>query len=211
MVTTIHAATRDAKQTASQLEALRGSGNVPAVVYGKQIGNVNIMVPEKEIMPLLQTAANQIIQLQVDGKTVPTMIQQIQRDEINRNILHIDFHQIQMNEKVETSIPLHFKGDPVGVKQEGGMVQVQHHSVLVRCLPTEMPERIEVDIQHLHAGESLTAEEVPLPAGLELQQEGSEVIVTVLAVQKLEEEEAEALDEAQGERSDAEQEKPVEV
>lgn len=170
--------------TKSGVKHLRSSGGVPGIVYGKQIGSVLLSVDSRELSALLKTHANGIIDLELGNAGKQTvMIQDVQRDPLNSNLLHIDFHQINMNEPVRTEVTLDFVGEAKG-EEEGGMLQIQLHQVEVRCLPTVIPATITVDVTGLDMGDTITAGELQMPAGVELKTHKDEVVVTILAPQK---------------------------
>jgi large subunit ribosomal protein L25 len=170
--------------TKSGVKHLRSSGSVPGVVYGKNIGSVLVTVDNRELSALLRSHANGIIELELGSSGKQTvMVQDVQRDPLNSNLLHIDFHQINMNEPVRTEVTLDFVGDSKGV-EEGGMLQIQLHQVEVRCLPAAIPASIAVDVTRLDMGDTITAGELQMPAGVELKTHKDEVVVTILAPQK---------------------------
>lgn len=180
--------------TKSSIKQLRSSGKIPAVVYGKKVGALNVAVEAKELLMLLRSNPHAIVEMEIpnNGKQ-PVMIHEVQRDKINRDLLHIDFHQINMDEPVRTSVTLEFTGEPKGA-DEGGMLQIQMHEVEIRCLPTIIPGTITVDVTALELGDTILAKDIVLPAGIELKSHSDDVVVTLLAPQKeVEEPEAEAV------------------
>ncbi|MDB5055536.1 MAG: hypothetical protein JWM44_3586 [Bacilli bacterium] len=173
--------------TKSQLKQMRAQGRIPAVVYGKDIGSITGVVDEKVILAALKRNSRAILEVVLpSNKKHPVLVQQIQRDTLTGKLLHIDFHQINMNEKIETVVAIHFTGDPVGVK-EGGILQVELHSVQVRCMPNKLPESFEVDISGLGIGDHLVVSDLAVQDGVEILSEPNGMLVTVLAMQKLDE------------------------
>ncbi|UUZ82179.1 50S ribosomal protein L25 [Paenibacillus sp. P26] len=182
--------------TKGQRKDLRKQGKVPGVVYGKKVTQTPIAIEQKELLALLKTNPHAIIDMEVPqfGKR-PVMINEIQRDPISRQSLHVDFHQINMDEPVNTTVRLEFTGDPVGVGV-GGILQIQHHELEIRRLPQQIPSAIEVDISGLDIGQNLLVSELKAPEGLEVRTDEHDVVATILAPQKAEEETVEAADEA---------------
>jgi large subunit ribosomal protein L25 len=170
--------------TKSERKGLRSNGKIPGVVYGSKMSSKSIAVDEKELLALLRTNPNAVIQMEVPelGKQ-PVMINEIQRDAISRHLLHIDFHQINMNEPVSATVRLDFHGDSVGV-QAGGILQVQLHEIAVRCLPDDLPSSIEVDISELEVGSNMLVSELKVASGIEIKTDENDVLVTILAPQK---------------------------
>lgn len=191
MAVSLQAQTRG-NLTKSGVKQLRSSGSVPGVVYGKNIGSVLVSVDNRELLSLLRSHARGIIELKLGSTGNQTvMIQDLQRDPLNSNLLHIDFHQINMNEPVRTEVVLDFVGEAKG-EEEGGMLQIQLHQLEIRCLPGLIPASIAVDVTRLEMGDTITAGELQIPAGVELKTHKDEVVVTVLAPQKEVEEAPEA-------------------
>jgi len=172
-------------QSKGDLRKLREQGKVPGVVYGKNIGKPTaIAVDEKELQSLLRTHPNAVLEMEVPSAgRQPVMMTSVQRDPLSRHLLHIDFHQINMNEEVKTQAPLILVGDSVGVR-EGGILSVLLHELEIQCLPDRIPEGIEVDVSALQVGENLLVGDLKLPEGVETRMDDKQVVVTVLAPQK---------------------------
>jgi large subunit ribosomal protein L25 len=170
--------------TKSEVKQLRKRGKIPGIVNGKTVGSSIIAIDQKELQHLLRDHPHAIIDMELpDGSKQPVMIHEVQRDKINRELLHIEFHQINMNERVRTSVTLEFIGEALGAA-EGGVLQIQHHELEIRCLPDQIPESIPVDISHLKLGENLLVSELTVPAEIEVKTDPYEVIVSLLAPQK---------------------------
>lgn len=188
--------------TKSGLREIRNQGMIPGVVYGEQAGNTLISVSEKELHALLRGSHAAVLDLEIEGQgRYPVMINELQRDSILGHILHIDFHQINLDQAVKTSVRLEFRGEPEGVG-EGGILSTPMNELAIRCKANEIPESIAVDISALKMGESLLVRDLNLPAGVEAQDHEDEVVVTVMKVQKLAPEEVEEL-EADAQAADA--------
>jgi large subunit ribosomal protein L25 len=184
MSNTIHLQER-IKSTKSNLKQLRAQGNIPAVVYGQEIGSIQVTVNEKEIVAAMKRNSRAILEVVLpSNKKHPVLIQQFQRDSLSGKLIHIDFHQINMNQNIETLVTIHFTGESPGVK-EGGILQVETHAVQVRCMPNKLPETIEVDISNLAIGDHLLVSDLKVAKGVEILTEPSAMVVTVLAIQKL--------------------------
>lgn len=202
MSVSLNVETRDTS-TRAELRQLREQGKVPGVVYGKAIeGSASIAIEERDLILLLRGNANAIIDLSIEGtqETHPVMIHEVQRDKVLGNLLHIDFHEINMTEPVRAKVWVEVNGEAAGVKDEGGILQVQLTEIEVRCLPSELPRSISVDVSGLAAGDSIVTGDLSLPSGVELLTDPDELVVTVLVPQKVvedEEERAEAVQEAE--------------
>ncbi|WP_138756055.1 50S ribosomal protein L25/general stress protein Ctc [Paenibacillus sinopodophylli] len=179
--------------TKGELRQLRLQGKIPGVIYGKQLQDTaQVAVDGKELQALLRTQPNAVLEVNIPshGKT-SVMISEIQRDSLSRQVIHVDFHQINMNENVRANVRIHAEGDSQGVR-EGGILQMILHELEVQCLPGNIPDSVSVDISTLEVGESLLVSDLLLPKGIEALADQEQVVVTILAPQKeLTEEEAE--------------------
>ncbi len=112
-----------------------------------------------------QEGSSAVLQLQLEGETQAVIIQELQRDPVKGQILHVDFKAIRMDEPVEKEVPLKLEGEAPGEKA-GGVLQQQLRYVEIRCLPSQLPGEISVDVSNLEIGDVLTLAEVPFPKGL---------------------------------------------
>jgi large subunit ribosomal protein L25 len=133
------------------------------------------------------------------------MMAELQRDSMSHKVMHIDFHRINMNEKITTSVRLEITGTSPGEK-EGGMLQSVQHEIEIECYPKDIPDFIAVDVSGLEIGDHLSISDLKLPAGVETKLDPTTAIVAVLAPQKQRtEEEIDALeDEAEENRKHSE-------
>jgi large subunit ribosomal protein L25 len=161
------------------------------VLYGKNRENQLLHVDQGEFIRCLQqggTAA--VLQLQLEGESETVIVQEVQRDPVKDHILHVDIKAIRMDEPVEKEIPLVTVGESPGVKA-GGVLQHQLRYVEIRCLPSQLPSEISVDVSNLEIGDVLTLDQVPLPEGVQLLSDPDQVVVSVLEPQSGAEEETE--------------------
>jgi len=175
-------------KTRSAIRGLRNGGRVPASVYGKKISSgESISVEEKELSALLRKNRHAVIDLVIGEQgTQPVIIDEIQRDKMSGKLLHVDFHQISMDEPMHSSLPVELVGTSAGVK-EGGILTVESHEVEIRCLPKDLPASLTLDISELGIGDSIHAAAIKLPQGVVLISEPTEVIASVVAPQKADE------------------------
>lgn len=176
-----------------QAKKLRRAGQVPAVIYGRGIDATTVIVDAKALRGALHTTAgmNVLIDLTVgDGAQAArtVMIKDVQRDIFRRDIIHVDFTTVNLTETVEAHVPIVFKGTPKGVTDDGGVFEAHLREVVVECLPTQIPERIEFDISDLPLGKSVHVSDLVLPGDVTLVSEPEEVVATVVAPRVIEEE-----------------------
>lgn len=184
MAITIKAEQRNITSKGS-LRKLRAAGQIPAIVYGKQIqGAQAVSVSEKDISSMLRTQPNAVITLDIPGTgNHAVMITDVQKAVLSGHMMHIDFHQISMNEKVRMLARIELTGESIGVS-EGGISQVILHELEIQCLPSDIPEYITADISNLAIGESLHVSDLFMPNGVEAKTDPTAVVVTILAPQK---------------------------
>ena len=168
---------------------LRREGMIPAVIYGARDVTVSLDLKKQEIFKVLraETGENTIFQISFDSEIKDAMIKEIQRDPVTDEILHADFIQITMDKIVRISVPVLTVGEAVGVKTEGGFVDLMTREVELECLPKDIPENIEVDISDLHLHQSLKVEDIAPIEGVEILSAPDAILVLVEAPSKEEE------------------------
>jgi large subunit ribosomal protein L25 len=147
---------------------LRQSGTIPAIIYGHGRDPQMLTIEAREVERLFGSiaAASTVIELSVDGGVARTLVREIQRHPVKRNILHIDFQQLVAGEKVSVSIRIKFTGTADGVRNSGGILAETMHQVDVRVDPSQIPEFIEVDVTPLTIGHSIHVRDLTLPEGV---------------------------------------------
>jgi large subunit ribosomal protein L25 len=175
------------------VKALRRQGMLPAVVYGQNAGNILITLLEKELHNILavHSSGSTLINLEVEDRSYPVMLREVQRNPLRQTIEHADFLQVSLTEAIETEIPLHLIGEAPGVVRDGGIIQHMLREVLVSCLPTQMPDMITADISGLNIGDQLTVGELQAPPDVKIITEADSIIVLVVPPAVEEEPEAE--------------------
>ena len=185
---------------------LRNDGLLPAVVYGLGMEPVSIALSAREFTNALKTEAgsNVILNLEVGKNKYTTLAREIQRHPYKNEFLHIDLIQIDLTQKVEANVQINFLGTPLGVKDEGGLVQTINSTITVSTLPSSIPSSLDLDISELNVGENATVLDVKLPEGVELASEGDDSILVTITLPRaaIEEEETEGLE---GEELDGEE------
>ena len=151
---------------------LRNKNLVPANVY-KAKSAVNLQVSKDELDNVLHTKAgeNVIITLKITGgntKDKTVLIKEIQRDPVKDGILHVDFNEISLTEVLKVNVPLASRGEPVGVKVDGGVLEHIMWELQVECLPTDIPEKIEVDVSGLKIGDAIYVKDLKIPEGVKV-------------------------------------------
>jgi len=139
---------------------MRREGLVPGVVYGRDMEPMSVTVNRRELVKLLHAKAGEhaLVTLHLeDGKPweKPVLVQALQHHPVDGRIVHVDFHAIVLTERLKVKVPLILKGEPAGVKQDGGVLEQFLREVEVECLPTEIPAGVEVDVSALKIGDTV--------------------------------------------------------
>jgi large subunit ribosomal protein L25 len=179
---------------------LRAEGVVPAVIYGAHMKPLNVAVAVKELEKVLKdaTSENVLVDLQVDEggatKNRLTLIQEVQHHPYEDVVLHIDFHEVLATEKLRTRVPVRPVGEPSGVKNGGGVLEFVMRELHVECLPQDLPDLIEVNVEKLEISQSIHVGDIAVPAGVALLDDKGQTVFLVAA--PITEEELAAMTEA---------------
>lgn len=168
---------------------IRKENRIPAILYGSKLVPVPLEVDLKEFKKILKTGAgeNVILTLKIDGlkkdNEHTALIKDIQVDPITDIFSHVDFNAISLTEKIRVKVPVHAKGEAPGLK-EGGVLEHIHREIEVECLPTQIPEKFEVTVDHLMIGDSVHVRELSIPEGVICTMDAEEVILALHAPMK---------------------------
>ena len=168
---------------------VRHQGNIPAVLYGPGKESRKLEVNPTDLTRAISTKAgeNTLIDLTVEGEAARVvLVREIQVDPISREYLHADLYEVPMDKKVRVPVPIAVRGEAAGVK-EGGVLDQIIREIEVSCLPTEIPEQLEIDVSALKIGEAAHAKDIPLPPGVEIMIDADQTVATVVAPRKEEE------------------------
>ena len=192
-----------AKRTAQgsgPAQRMRREGVVPGVVYGRSTKPMPIAVNRRELMKFLRARVKEhgVLTLKIDADPAagagkpwekPVLIKAVEYDPVIGDITHIDFHAIVLTEQLRVKVPLVLKGEPVGVKQDRGVLEHFLREIEVECLPTAIPNQLEYDVSALKLGDAIHVKDLVVPSGAKIVTEASSVIASVLAPkeEKLEE------------------------
>jgi large subunit ribosomal protein L25 len=170
---------------------VRRGGDVPGVLYGEGNAPVSLVVSSKEFYHVTHTRAgsNVILDLKIDGSDrgeCKAIVREIQYHPVRRDVLHVDFQEISMTKPVHVSIPVEPSGEAVGVKTKGGILELLHREVEIRCLPTDIPESIRVNVAELDVGDSIQVKDLTVDAGVIID-EPETTVITIVAPTVIEE------------------------
>lgn len=154
----------------SAARRLKARGIVPAVIYGGKEKSQPLQVSARDLNAMLSHASgeNILVELEIAGGkgTKTALLQEVQHSPVGGDILHVDFHAISMDEKIEASVPLEPLGISIGVKNAGGLLEQNIRSMTVECFPKDLPDRITVDVSGLDIGDSIHVRDIKLPSGV---------------------------------------------
>jgi large subunit ribosomal protein L25 len=190
---------------------LRTGGMVPGNVYGMNLDSFAVSVEARRIDEILRLGSgrNTIFTLSLgDGKdSRAVMLRELQRDPVSERLVHVDFLRVDPTKTVHVQVPVHLVGIPEGVKNDGGVVDFVHRQVEVACLPSAIPDQLDLDISHLHINQNISVKELGATVGVEILDDPDTILAVVAspraeAVETPEAEEGAEVAEAEGEAED---------
>ena len=168
---------------------LRNQGKIPAVLYGRQVENINLEVDSHEFEKAYKEAGEStIISLKIGDDMRNVLIHDVQFDPLTDKASHIDFYQVRMDEKITVSVSLIFIGESPAVKDLGGILIRNIHEIEVSALPKDLPHEIKVDISVIKTfDDHIYIKDLPIPSGVEVSAEANEIVASVVAPRSEEE------------------------
>lgn len=170
----------------SNAQKARREGFVPGVVYGGEKHALAVQFLRKEVIRLAHERhlENSVIKLKIkDDKkqSRPCVVKEIQYDPVHGDIIHLDFNEISLTKAIKINVPVTAKGEPVGVKQDGGALEHILWELEVECLPTNIPKEIEVDVSALKIGDSIHVKDIQLPPDVKALNDPGAIVLSVAA------------------------------
>jgi large subunit ribosomal protein L25 len=180
--------TARSEMTKNELGRFRNEGNVPAILYGKHIEkNIPLSFNSKVFSKILSTGGRSTILVFKSSDTklngTSALIKEVQRDAITDMFLNVDLIEIRKGEKVTLSIPIEYVGTPEGAKM-GGVIDIQRRELKIECLPTEIPERISIDISGLNLNDVIHVGDVKAADGVRIMDDKSFALISVKVVKE---------------------------
>lgn len=176
--------------TGRKVKKLRRAGQIPATVYGRNMKSTSVAVASDAFAKTYEQAGETgLVELSIDGKVHPTLIHAVQRDPVTDAILHVEFYQVNLKEKVRTHVPLVLSGEAPAVAEKKGVLLTILDEVEVEALPTDLVDKIEVPVSGLsEVGQEVTVRDLAIPAGITIL---SDLALTVAKIGPLVTREAE--------------------
>lgn len=172
----------------SDLKKLRMNNLVPGIIYGEGLNdNLPVSVNRKDLIKLLRLKKEEdfLVEIEVndDKSKYVALIKEEQYHPVSDEIIHIDFHSVSLEKEIISKVPIHFIGEPIGVKQ-GGVLYKALHEIEVEAKPLDLPSFIEVDISGLEIGDSIHIEDLKVPPNVKILHEPFETVVSVTTVEE---------------------------
>jgi len=182
--------------TKHTVKEIREKGYIPGVIYGKKIGNVPIRVAERD---LTKMGGSHVVEIALPQGSFPAVVREVQKHPVSGAIRHVDFMQVDMDQKIKAQTGIQVVGTPLGVKQ-GGILQLGERSVEIEALPGELPDYLEADVSFLEIGDKYTVADLQKATPLKIISELDSVIAVVAAPRQ-----AETVEEAKEDREVSEE------
>jgi large subunit ribosomal protein L25 len=167
----------------------RLEGKVPAVLYGRSINPISVLADRREVEDMVKgkSGMNVMIDLKVKGgDSGLALIRDYQADPFRREFTHIDFQAIKETDHIEVEVPVQINGESIGVK-EGGILEIHRRTLLIRALPKKIPDNIPIRVDDLKVGDSIHADDITLPEGVEYPHKVNYTVVSIVTPTKIEE------------------------
>jgi large subunit ribosomal protein L25 len=199
-----------ARSADTSAKVLRRESIVPGVVYGNEAENTSIQCDYSEIYKAyVQAGGSTIVDLDIEGKKVPSLFHDLSFDPVSDRIIHVDFYAVNMKKEIEAQIPLEFIDESEAVKSLSGVLITTNDHVTVHCLPTNLPHALQISLSSLNEfGDALHASDILPMDGVQIMDEPDTMIATVqeprAAVEEVQEEAAPAEGE-EGEKKEGEE------
>lgn len=179
----INAATRADAGVRGKLRNLRDSKMVPGVIYGAKKEPVTVSVGINDLLRILKDSKNSVITLKYDNTEEKVIIKNIQKHVVTDKIIHVDFNRVLMDKKVDIRVPIKFKGEPYGVKTQGGLIEYDMRELNIRCFPSDIPQEITIDMTPLKIGDIVRVKDIKAEK-FELRDNPENIIISIVTAKE---------------------------
>src|SRR3989344_3082941 len=165
-----------------KVKNLRKEGLIPGTIYGKAVKSVSIQVPLKEFETVYKEGGETgLVDVTLDGEAgKPVLIKHVQLDPKFSNPINVDFHQVNLSEKIHAKVPVEAVGEPKAVADKIGILEMPLSEVEVEALPTDLPEKIDVDVAGLaNIGDQITVGDVKVPTGVVILTDATQILFKI--------------------------------
>ncbi|MDP2938450.1 MAG: 50S ribosomal protein L25 [Candidatus Omnitrophota bacterium] len=171
----------------NKVKDLREKGFIPAVIYAEGKKSQPIKVSHRQLWQLIHQhrLESKVINLKMQDdkkqKGMSCLIKEIQHDPVKGDIIHVDFNEISLTKVIKVNVSVVAKGEPIGVKQEGGSLEHILWEIEVECLPTDIPKDIEVDVSLLKIGDDIHIKDIAFPSNIKVMNNPEAIVFSVTA------------------------------
>jgi large subunit ribosomal protein L25 len=161
---------------------LRVSGKIPGVLYGEKKKAMQIAVVPKDLVTILRSASgeNTLFDLELGGDRRKVILKEYQQEPIKGRLIHADFYEVALDKELHVKVHIEVVGIAVGVKRDGGVLDFVTRELDVACLPTNIPDKIQVDVSELEIGKHLRVHDLNIPEKVRVLTDGELVVVHVV-------------------------------
>jgi large subunit ribosomal protein L25 len=179
----------EARESRGKNEArrVRVSGRIPAVIYGAFQDPRAVSLNPKDILRIIhgKTGHNSIFDVEIEGiEKTPVIVADEQYHPVKGTLMHIDLKRIDLTRKLRVSVPIHVTGEPKGVKQQGGVLDVVTKRVEIECIPDDIPDRFDIDVTELMIGTNIRVSDLPLKEGVRVLTAPEAVLAHVVGIRE---------------------------
>ena len=167
-----------------ELKSLRRSGKIPGIYYSYDSKESLPFLIEKSIINQAIKSDSNIFSINVGGKERTVLFKSVQYHPVTEEMTHIDLYGVNMSKPVIVKVPINLIGTPIGIKEEGGILNQVSQEIEIKCLPGDIPNVMDIDIEDLSIGDTILAESIKLDEGLELISSSDMLIVSVTVPMK---------------------------
>jgi len=172
----------------SKNKALRTTGFIPAIVYAQGKKSEPLMMGTSDFVRLIHQHHIESVVLTLrfkdssdkKSKDMACLVKEIQYDPVKGDVIHVDFNEISLTKAIKVNVGVAAKGDAFGVKQDGGVLEHLLWQIEVECLPTQIPEQIEVDVTNLKIGDTIHIKDITPPAGVKIINNPDDIVLSVV-------------------------------
>lgn len=188
----LEAAMRESEEVGKS-HLLRKNNLVPCVVYGEGKKTLSLKIDRGRLIKFMHAhhgGANMIITLKISSpehkevEEKAVLIKEIQMHPVSSEILHVDFNEISLTKRIVVKVPVHTKGEAVGVKQDGGTLEHILWEIDVECLPTQIPEKLETDVTNMKIGDTVHVKDLIVPEGVVIKHDLEAIVLSIVPPHK---------------------------
>ena len=164
-----------------QTRRLRRDNLIPAIAYGHGEENQAVSLSAHDIEPIIRRGEH-LVKCELDGKEQNFLIKDVQYDFMGQTIIHVDLARVNLDERVDVTVPIVLRGVPVGVESEEGVLRQQLAELSIQCVVTNIPEELRVSVLEMHVGDMLRVADLELPEGITTTEDPEAVVASVSVV-----------------------------